>query len=414
MHSIINLRFKQSTFLKNTFFLSVASILAQLISVLVSPILSRLYTPMDFGELGKIVAYTSIFASIASLKYDTAIVLSKSSSETKQLIRWSHIFILGISFIAIPLYALIYGSIEFSILFIIFLMIYLNGILNLTTNIFTRFKQFKKLAKLKILNKASGASFQIGFGVLGFGFIGLALGQVLSLLFSYTFIGFQAQKNFYQVFKIPKNSFNEAKTILKNHYRFPIFTTPQTLLNGLSQNAPILLLDQFFGNSAVGFYWFSYRIINLPIVFISNAFRQTFFQKASTFKSKADLKNLHLKSTWTLLLMGLPLTLLGMQILPFVFGYFFGPEWKEAGIYAKWLLPWVLSLFINPPSTTLIPLLNLQKFNLIYDIALLILRILVVILGGFYFDSITSIIFFSFTGVVFNLFLIIYIHTKIK
>ena len=403
-----------SALVRNTLLLSLATLLAQLIAIIFSPVLSRLFTPNNFGELGKIVAYSSIFVGVASLKYDLAIVMSKSAFETKQLIKVSHALIVIISLISIPIYAVIYQVFDHYILLSIILIIYFNSVYNLIINIHTRYKQFKSIAVLKVINKGITVGTQIGLGVFGLGTFGLIIGQVLGLLLTLVYSSIKSLKTFKKIIFVGRGSYDEAKPVIKKYYRFPVFTAPQNFLNSLSQNAPILLLDGFFGATMIGLYWFAFRIIQMPIVFISNSIRQTFYQKASVTKPGKELTSLFVKSTRSLFLIGLPFIIIGMLILPYLFAFIFGAEWTESGVYGRWLLPWVLFLFINPPAVMLIPILNMQKFNLTYDIYLLAARILVVCIGGYFFTPLITIILFSLVSSVFNIFIIGFVYYKLK
>ncbi len=404
-----------SPLIKNTLFLTVATISAQLISVAVSPILSRLYSPEDFGVLGRLVAFTSIFVGISTLKYNMAVVLSKSSKETKHLINWSEFFIIISSILAVPIYAIIYPTSDIYILISVFLIIFLNSNLYLFSSIYTRYKKFKKLSYAKVINRLSSAVFQILFGFILKNFFGLIIGLIVGLI---TFFGYCSRKvstfSFIKIFKFNKYAFKEAQPILKKHYRFPLFTTPQVLLNTLSQNTPILMMDFFFGNSVIGFYWFAYRILQIPIVAISNSVRQTFFQKSSRIDSNKDLLSFLIKSTGVLIILGFPFLVIGFFTLPSLFEFIFGSEWVVAGEYAKWLLPWIFLLFINAPSISLITVINLQKSVLIFDACLLVMRIIAVYIGGTYYNPIITIKMFSLVGVVFNIFIISFIFLKVK
>lgn len=403
-----------SGIVRNTLILSLGALLAQLIAIVFSPVLSRLFTPNNFGELGKIVAFSSIFVGVASLRYDLAIVLSKSAFETKQLIKVSHALIFIISLISIPVYAVTYKVFDPYILLSIIVIIYLNSVYNLIVNIYTRYKRFKSIAILKMINKVTTVGTQIGLGVFGLGSFGLIIGQVLGLFLTLVYSSIKSLKIFKKVIFVGRGSYNQAKPIIKKHYRFPMFSAPQNFLNSLSQNAPILLLDRFFGETMIGLYWFAYRIIQMPIVFFSNSIRQTFYQKASVTNLGKELTSLFVKSTRTLFLIGLPFIIIGMLILPYLFEFIFGAEWTESGVYGRWLLPWVLFLFVNPPAVMLIPILNMQKFNLVYDIYLLVARILVVCIGGYFFTPLITIILFSLVSSVFNIFIIGFVYYKLK
>jgi len=403
-----------SVIVRNTLILSLATLLAQLIGIVFSPVLSRLFTPNNFGELGKIVAFSSIFIGVSSLKYDLAIVLSKSAFETKQLIKVSHALIVIISLISIPIYAVTYQVFDPYIQLSIIVIIYFNSVYNLIVNIYTRYKRFKSLAILKMINKATTVGTQIGLGVFGLGTFGLIIGQVFGLCLTLLYSSFKSLKTFKKVIFVGRGSYDQAKPVIKKYYRFPMFSAPQNFLNSLSQNAPILILGGFFGETMIGLYWFAYRIIQMPVLLISNSIRQTFYQKASVTNPGKDLTSLFVKSTRTLFLIGLPFIIIGMVTLPYLFELIFSAEWTESGVYGRWLLPWVLFLFINPPAVMLIPILNMQKFSLAYDTCLLVARIIVVCTGGYFFTPVITIMLFSLVSSVFNIFIIGFIYNKLK
>ncbi len=412
----IKQRIISSDLLKNTLFLTMGTVITQLISVLISPVLSRLYTPEDFGVLGKLTAFTSIFIVISSFKFDMAIVISKSAKETKHLINWSEFLIITISLIAVPVYAVIYSSTDFFILVSVFLFIFFNGNSILIISILTRYKRFLKLSYAKVFNRISSGIVQIGLGFIFNNVFGLIIGIFVGFITFFIVLSKGVSRSFFRIFKFNKNSYQDALPFLKKHYRFPLYSTPQVLLNSFSQNLPILLMDSFFGTSMIGLYWFSIKIIKIPIFAVSGSIRQTFYQKASSIRSKSELLALFIKTTKLLFLIGLPFVIVGMLISPSFFLFAFGNEWKEAGMYARWLLPWMFFAFINPPAVTLVNILNLQSFNLIYDVILVIVRLSAIYIGGTFFSAIDTIKIFSSVGILFNIFFIsyIYIHVKSK
>ena len=406
--------FRNSELLKNTLFLTMGTIVAQIISVIISPVLSRLYTPEDFGILGKITAFTSVFVAVSTLKFDMAIVISKSASETRDLINWSEFFIITISLISVPIYAILYSSTDVFILLSIFLFVFFNGNSILIISILTRYKRFIKLTYAKVCNRISSAIVQISLGVLMQNVFGLIIGIFIGFIAFFAFISRGLKTPLYSYLNFSKKNFNSALPVLKKHHRFPLFSAPQVLFNSISQNVPILLMDSFFGTTMIGFYWFAIKIIKIPIFAISGSVRQTFYQKASKIESNSELLALLIKTTKFLFFIGLPILMIGFIISPSVFVIVFGKEWSVAGMYARWLLPWMFFAFINPPSVTLVNILNLQKFNLFYDIVLLVFRLLVIILGGYFFSALDTIKMFSVLGVLFNMFFMGYIYWNLK
>ena len=104
----------------------------------------------------------------------------------------------------------------------------------------------------------------------------------------------------------------------------------------------------------------------------------------------------------------------GFLVLPEIFIFVFGEEWVKASIFAKWLTVWLGILLINSPAQCTLMLKNKQKFNLKFDILLTMLRLLTLVLGGYYYDEITTVTLFSIVGAVANAYLIIYVFLFLK
>ena len=72
-----------SEYLKNITTLASGTFLSQLVLVLFIPILSRIYTPNEFGLYSLFIAFSSSLAIISTLTYDRAIVLPKEKEDAK-------------------------------------------------------------------------------------------------------------------------------------------------------------------------------------------------------------------------------------------------------------------------------------------------------------------------------------------
>ena len=82
------------SFIKNNFVKNVATLVAgtsvaQLIPILISPILTRIYSPEDFGLYATIVAISSVCAISSCLRYEYAIVQEKNKESAISLVKLS-------------------------------------------------------------------------------------------------------------------------------------------------------------------------------------------------------------------------------------------------------------------------------------------------------------------------------------
>ena len=97
-------RLRQSQFARNIVTLATGTLLAQAIPILASPILTRLYTPSEFGLFAVYMALiTSVTPAICG-KYEVAMVLPKSKQQGEHLLGiaiWVAFFLSLVCFILI-------------------------------------------------------------------------------------------------------------------------------------------------------------------------------------------------------------------------------------------------------------------------------------------------------------------------
>jgi hypothetical protein len=76
----------KGNFFKNILILMTGTVSVQLMNFLLTPIITRLYSPEAFGALGLFLSIIGIVVVVAALSYPTAIVIGKSELETKLLV----------------------------------------------------------------------------------------------------------------------------------------------------------------------------------------------------------------------------------------------------------------------------------------------------------------------------------------
>ena len=94
---------------------------------------------------------------------------------------------------------------------------------------------------------------------------------------------------------------------------------------------------------------------------------------------------------------------------PFLFSFVYGAEWEMAGHYARWVAPWFFFAFINRPSVMALPVLSAQDFHLKYTIFMLVVRILLLAVGYYAFESdLIAIALFGLSGAILNIGIILF------
>ena len=76
----------ERTFRRDVGTLLVGSLIAQVLALLILPVLTRLYEPGDFGLLGKYRALVGALGTLSLLRYDLAIALPEKDKEGVQVL----------------------------------------------------------------------------------------------------------------------------------------------------------------------------------------------------------------------------------------------------------------------------------------------------------------------------------------
>jgi O-antigen/teichoic acid export membrane protein len=401
--------------------LFVGTTVAQALTVAASPFLSRLYTPEQFGGLGFIVSIISIFTVIANLRFELVIALPKfiRISQTILLLVFfiNSIFVLvlgGLLYFTKDYFSLIFNfELELKYIFAIIALVFLNSNFNAITYFNAWAKEFKTNSLSNVIRSLFTNIFQVMFGVLSPSIFGLLFGQILGRVFAiYYFISKGLRAKLFTSISISKR---KTSYVLKKYKSFPLLSTPQAFINSLSLNSPIFILGYFFSAPIVGFYWFSERLLKIPINFLSSSVRQVFLQKASNdFNNKLPVFAQYKNVTFFLFLLGVvPVIILFIYGAP-MFAFIFGEEWATAGSYSAWIgIAW-FGILLNSPSVVLIQIYDFQRFYLFYESLLSIFKVIALIIGGLVNNPLISISYYSLVTVIFNVLLIIIVGTKVK
>ncbi|WP_054637830.1 lipopolysaccharide biosynthesis protein [Thalassobacillus sp. C254] len=247
MKGILKKLYKKS-FVRNVAIVATGTAAAQAVTMAFTPIITRLYGPEAIGVLGVFMAMVLVVSPIAALNYPYGIVLPKSVSDAKGLIRLSLYISLGLAIISAIILALFNKSIVslFQLegiepfLYLIPLIILFSGFLQVTRQWLFRTKQFRITAKVEFLKALVLNSSKVGIGWF------YPVAAVLVILTTLG-IAFQAllllvgikRSNLKHESKDNEESL-KLKELAKKYRDFPLFRTPQAFIHSISNNLPVL------------------------------------------------------------------------------------------------------------------------------------------------------------------------------
>lgn len=329
--------------------------LAQLITFALYPLISRLYSPTDFGVFGLITSVMGIIALIATTRYELAIILPQDDQEAGNVLSLSFIINFIISILSLVVIAVLYVFIDDLgmrfhdhqvLLFSIPILVFFTSSSNILQNWLLRKKEYKALSASKILQSLLNNGIIILLGLLSIGVLGLFAGLLISSVITVLFLFIRFKKvNDQNVLSFEKIGMS---SVAKKYIDFPKANSFQALSESFQSQGIIFFISYFFSMQVVGLYSFALRILMAPLFFFVNSFTQVFYQTASERYSKGEnLVPLLKKTVSNLALLAFPLMLVLLLFGPSLFAFVFGEEWRESGVYARLLAPYICLDFLR-------------------------------------------------------------------
>jgi len=405
----------KSEFSRNVLTLMTGTTIAQAIPIAISPILTRIYTPEDFGLFALYMATVSIISVIATGRYEMAIMLPREDEDVKSIVKLILILLSTVSaFVFLIVYTLnqeitaLFENKEISNwLYFLPLSIFLVGLYQVFNYLLIRKKSFKRLAKNKVIVSSSNASAQLAIGLSSASPFGLLFGNLIGYIISIFFIIKSRIINKYFYLKgLP------IRKVASEYKNFPKFDVPSVLLNVIANQIPLFALGKYFGIGVLGYYSLMYKVLMMPISLLSNTILDVFKQRATEDYNKyGNCKNIYVKTLKKLVLLGIiPFSILGLFAAD-IFSFVFGEQWKVAGEFAQIMTPmFFLNFVVNPLSYTFF-IVQKQNINMIGQFTLLCLTLVAIYFGIKLHDEYMIVIAFSISySIIYFIYILISYH----
>jgi len=389
----------QTNFTKNVLILMSGTTIAQAIPIAISPILTRIYTPEDFGLFTVFLAITTILGSVANGRYEMAIILPRKDENAINILAlgllinfvFSILILILIIFFNENIIELL-GNDEITIwLYFMPISIFLVGFFNLLTYYNNRKKYYKDIAKSVIIKSIVLALVQLSIGMLKEGAHGLISGQIVSQFFSNLLLIRNILKNNNYLILNKKKMF----LLLLRYIDFLRFSVPSTLLNMMNLHFFNLLISSIYSFSTLGFYSLVQRVLSLPTLLIGNSIGQVFLEESS--REMKDTKSSIKSFVFTfkkLCTISIPFFICMYFAVEEVFIFVFGKEWELAGVYAKILVPLFFIRFISASLSVILVVYEKQKLELSLNIILFSTSLICIMLNNDFQDFLYSLVIF--------------------
>ncbi len=355
--------------------------LGQAVALLVSPLLTRLYSPGDFGLLGFYLSIMGITSTISTFCYEKAIPVAPSDEDARSLLVISLVSVLATTLLVL-LVGVLHPEIPASLQTLHrlrpYFWVFPIGLVGLGFHQAlsawgVREHAYSVMARAKFAQGAGSAIFQTLLGLLKWGPLNLLFGDALGRL-----LGFSALIRLGRVDRdflaAPRNFRHHVRTALM-YRRFPLFGLGSSLLNTAGAQGTVLVVAFLFDPWQTGLFVFADRMIGLPITLITRAASQVFVGEISQVirERPGAFRGVFRLMVRKLSLYGALLALVLVVVPPLAVAPIFGERWRDAGFLIAILAPAAWAQFVASPLSGCIILLGRLDLSLAWDAGRLLL-----------------------------------------
>lgn len=389
-------------------------IIAQIIGVVGSVYLAKIYGSEAYGVFGLFISISSVLTIINTFQLDNIIVTLKNQSESINIMNSLFIITLLVAFISFNIIFIYYLFIEITSLNVIVIFLSILGAIIFSFNkihesFFTHIKKFIPISNSKIFIAIFNICFQF---ILFFKFklFGLVLGNIISILLITVYYFIKNKKFLNRVdIKQLNKSIIVYNSIIK--YNFP-----STLINSLAINLMPILIVTFFSLKDSGIYFLSLKLLGTPLFLISSSISQVYFQKSSEMlhTSKEKLFSLTKKIVLTNLAVMLLFIILINSIGIYLLKFIFDTNWSNLSQYILILSFLILARSSFNPISSIIIVLNKNHVSLWFNCYLLFINLTAICFGYISNSLVNTIIILSLFGGLGYISLLMYFMKKLK
>jgi O-antigen/teichoic acid export membrane protein len=351
--------------------------LAQAIPIAISPVLTRLYSPEEFGRLALFIALAMIAGVLVTGRYELAIMLPRQDKDALHIAALAMVIsfvVSAILFIIVLIFAqkiaaLMGDAALAPWLYWVPASTLLLGLYQSFNYWSNRKAQYKRLVISRTAQSGSAALAQLGSGFASCGAVGLVGGQIFGQIIAtgvHAHLFWREDQGLIRAMH-PMRSLVLAKKYLD----FPRYLIIAHGFNTASSQMPVLLLGVLFNTATAGFFSLTQRIMAAPMSLVAGALGDVFRQEASqAYAKQGQCKALYHKTFKRLLMISIVPFTIFFFVAPSLFTWVFGEQWRVAGEYAQILTPMALFKFITSPLSSMFMIAEKQKLDLIWQIFL--------------------------------------------
>ncbi len=371
------IKVKSSEFVKNVLTLLTGTALGQVIMVLFSVVISRLYSPEDFATLEQFAMILGIIGVIAGGRYEAAVMLPKSDADARSVVHLTLLIAASIALLLLVItgvgaenIAVAFGNPALEAVLIWVAPTILLFVLTTSMGYwFSRIKAYRSVAASKTAAPMVSEPAKVAFAASQFKPMGLVFGVVLGHFVAAFWLALTALRKTPLLFR--RSSWSEIQSVAIQFAEYPRFSIAGSLLNMSAQWLHIALFTFFYGEAGlitIGFLALARRIVMTPLSMLATSFSQVYYQRLAHAQNDNEIQSDYLRSLKRMILPGLALIVFVWLLPAQTTAFVFGDDWFEVLAYLRILIFWFVANAIGTSLAFTLHRIRAQKLILKLDV----------------------------------------------
>lgn len=372
---------------------------AQLITIGVTLLLVRLYSPAEMGAFSVWLSFATIVAVVVTGRYELAIFSTTDHAEFQAVIKLVLQLLLLTSTVVAMIGALgghasdalpkVVGDYWLALAVVSLGL----GANKLVLSLLTYQQSFNRLGVARISLAACIAVAQVSAAFLLTGVSGLIYGQLFGVVAATVLAGIWVGKPL--IAACAMTPWASVRQAAFRYINFPRFSLPADLTNTVATQIPVVLLAAKFGGESAGWFALTLKMMGAPISLLAASVLDVFKEQAARdYREKGSCREIFIKTSKLLALMALPPFIAFWFVGEWAFAFIFGEAWAESGRYAVLMIPLFYMRFVVSPLSYTIYIAQRQKLDLVWQLGLLALTVACFTLP----DAVDSVLWFYSIG----------------
>lgn len=348
---------------------------AQLIPILSSLVLARLFVPAAYGGYAVWLGIVLVVAVMVTLRLEVSLAVVKDGEERDQAFALVLVTILFMGIIAaciiVPMWWLAVLPAQINSPFLLFSALataLLVAAGDTWQSLAAADGNYRALVGLRIAQALLIAGGQFAAAAWTRDVEALVVGHMVGMLLSLVI----ACRLLPVGLRISGGLVPKVRRFWRSYSRFPLFALPADTISTLSAQLPLLLVASRFGSDKAGILAMTFRVLGAPLSLLGRAVLDVFRRHAAeAFRSKGNCHQEYL-SVLKVLSAGSLAFVIGTYVAgEWFFAFAFGEAWRFAGTLAIWLAPLFALRFVASPLSYTFYIVGKQNIDLVWQIALL-------------------------------------------